>query len=238
MATDIRPVFPEERLMLEILLSKKPNEYIKKSVWAENSRYFIDGKSIALPSKLFKETETTEITKKINQYKDENTYEYFDEYIDNFKKANKERLNGLIDEAQSFVKNASKKYDEEHIVLSFSGGKDSTVTADVVIKALSNPSLVHIFGNTTLEFPTTIEYAERYRNDHPEAIFQVAKNNEQVFLDVCEEIGPPARLMRWCCSMFKTGPITRVINNLYRNQQILTFYGIRKAESVSRSKYN
>ena len=118
----------------------------------------------------------------------------------------------MIDEAQSFVKNASKKYDEEHIVLSFSGGKDSTVTADVVIKALSNPSLVHIFGNTTLEFPTTIEYAERYRNDHPEAIFQVAKNNEQVFLDVCEEIGPPARLMRWCCSMFKTGPITRVIN--------------------------
>ena len=28
------------------------------------------------------------------------------------------------------------------------------------------------------------------------------------------------------------------LNNLYRNQQILTFYGIRKAESVSRSKYN
>ena len=45
-------------------------------------------------------------------------------------------------------------------------------------------------------------------------------------------------MMRWCCSMFKTGPITRVLNNLYRNQQILTFYGIRKAESVSRSKYN
>ena len=38
--------------------------------------------------------------------------------------------------------------------------------------------------------------------------------------------------------MFKTGPITRVINSLYRNQQILTFYGIRKSESVSRSKYN
>ena len=55
---------------------------------------------------------------------------------------------------------------------------------------------------------------------------------------MCEDIGPPARLMRWCCSMFKTGPITRVINSLYRNQQILTLYGIRKFESVSRSKYN
>ena len=35
-------------------------------------------------------------------------------------------------------------------VVSLSGGKDSTVTADVVVKALSNPSLVHIFGNTTI----------------------------------------------------------------------------------------
>lgn len=45
-------------------------------------------------------------------------------------------------------------------------------------------------------------------------------------------------MMRWCCSMFKTGPISRVINSMYNNQQILTFYGIRKSESVSRSKYN
>lgn len=108
----------------------------------------------------------------------------------------------------------------------------------MVIKSLSNPSLVHIFGDTTLEFPYTTEYANRYREEHPQAIFKIARNNEQVFMDVCEDIGPPARMMRWCCSMFKTGPITRVINSLYRNQQILTFYGIRKSESVSRSKYN
>ena len=57
-------------------------------------------------------------------------------------------------------------------------------------------------------------------------------------MKVCDDIGPPARMMRWCCSMFKTGPITRTLNALYRNQQILTFYGIRHAESVSRSKYN
>ena len=106
-------------------------------------------------------------------------------------------------------------------MISFSGGKDSTVTADVVVKALSDPSIVHIFGNTTLEFPTTIEYAERFRKNHPHAIFEIAKNYEQVFMDVCEDIGPPARMMRWCCSMFKTGPITRVLNNLYRNEQVL-----------------
>lgn len=95
-------------------------------------------------------------------------------------------------------------------MISFSGGKDSTATADVVVKALSNPNLVHIFGDTTLEFPSTIEYARRFRENHPQAIFEIARNDEQVFYDVCEDIGPPARMMRWCCSMFKTGPITRV----------------------------
>ena len=38
--------------------------------------------------------------------------------------------------------------------------------------------------------------------------------------------------------MFKTGPISRVITGLYRDKNILTYYGIRKCESVSRSKYN
>ena len=45
-------------------------------------------------------------------------------------------------------------------------------------------------------------------------------------------------MMRWCCSMFKTGPITRIMNRKYGNKQILTFYGIRKVESTARSKYS
>lgn len=238
LAADLRPVFPEERLLIELLLNKEPNEYVDKSVWAANSRYYIDGKSIALSSKVFQSANTDALSVELERHQKNNSYNAFNKYIEKFVEVNKNRLHYLKDEAFEFVRKASEKFDEERIVISFSGGKDSTVTADVVVKALSNPSLVHIFGNTTLEFPYTIEYAERYREEHPQAIFQVAKNNEQVFMDVCEDIGPPARMMRWCCSMFKTGPITRVINSLYRNQQILTFYGIRKSESISRSKYN
>lgn len=238
MATDIRPVFPKERLLMEILLKKKPYQWAKDSVWASNNRYYINGKSIALPSKLFKEANADTYIEQLHKYEDNNPRDYFDRNIEAFTEANETRLNYLIDEAHRFIKKAAEKFPEENIVLSFSGGKDSTVTADLAIKALSDPSLVHIFGNTTLEFPLTVEYAERYRKNHPLAIFKIAKNNEQVFQDVCADIGPPARMMRWCCSMFKTGPITRVINGLYRNQQILTFYGIRKSESVARSKYN
>lgn len=238
LSADLRPVFPEERLLLELLLDKQPNEYIDKSVWAANSRYYINGKPTSISSKLFQETNTDLIAKQLECFSSQNSYDRFNEQIELFVQANKDRLHYLKDEAFEFVRKAVSGFDEEKIVISFSGGKDSTATADVVVKALSNPCLVHIFGDTTLEFPSTIEYARRFRNDHPQAIFEVARNDDQLFYDVCEDIGPPARMMRWCCSMFKTGPITRIINGFYRNQQILTFYGIRKSESVSRSKYN
>ena len=238
MAKDLRPVFPEERLLIEILLNKKPHQHVEDSVWAADSRYYINGKAISLSSKLFQDADADSISQLLNPHKPNNSYVFFDRHIETFIKANSARLHYIKDEANDFIHRAAEGFDEEHIVLSFSGGKDSTATADVVIKSLGNPSLVHIFGNTTLEFPLTYEYADRYREDHPLAIFKTAKNREQNFHDVCEDIGPPARMMRWCCSMFKTGPITRVINGLYRNQQILTFYGIRKSESVSRSKYN
>lgn len=238
LSADLRPVFPEERLLMELLLNRKPNEFLGKSVWAANSRYYIDGKSINVPISTFQKADVDALAKKLEEHKSYNSYDSFNSVIRTFTLANQNRLDYLKDEASSFIHHAAERFNVENVVISFSGGKDSTVTADLVVNALSDPSLVHIFGDTTLEFPSTVDYAHRYRDTHPEAIFQIARNDDQEFYNVCEDIGPPARMMRWCCSMFKTGPITRVINSLYRNQQILTFYGIRKFESVSRSKYN
>lgn len=237
LTTDLRPVFPEERLLFEVLMGK-PLSYKNSGVWAADNRYYIDGAPVVCPSTIYKKYSPEFIRGELQKYSDQNTYDAFDEYINRFIKANIHRLNYLKDEAYRFINYAAEKYDHESIVISFSGGKDSTVTADLTVRALGDPSLVHIFGNTTLEFPLTIEYADRFRKNNPMAIFKIAKNREQDFYSVCEDIGPPARMMRWCCSMFKTGPITRVINGLFKDQNILTFYGIRKCESVSRSKYN
>lgn len=44
LSKDIRPVFPEERLLLELLLGKDVNSLIRCSVWASDNKYFIDGK--------------------------------------------------------------------------------------------------------------------------------------------------------------------------------------------------
>ena len=48
LVADLRPVFPEERLLLELLQGVPAYSYAGKSVWASNSRYYIDGKPYAL----------------------------------------------------------------------------------------------------------------------------------------------------------------------------------------------
>jgi phosphoadenosine phosphosulfate reductase len=237
LSADLRPVFPEERLLLE-LMTAKPFSYIDKSVWASNNRYYIDGKPKIVSINTYKKHSSEEIGRLLKQYRPKNDDVFFKQNIERFVLANKTRLNFLFDEACTFIKDTVKEYPRENIVLSFSGGKDSTVTADLVVRALGEPSLVHIFGDTTLEFPLTTEYAARFRRNNPKAIFKIVKNRDQDFYEVCKDIGPPARMLRWCCSMFKTGPITHVLNSLYRDKNILSFYGIRKCESVARSKYN
>ena len=174
---------------------------MEKSVWAADSRYYIDGgKPINLSTKKLAETDTDKIASGIAANQECIDYTAFDAQIKAFSLANRHRLDYLKDEAFNFIRTASSKYKEENIVISFSGGKDSTVTADLVTKALSNPSLVHIFGNTTLEFPLTVEYANRFRDNHPLAIFQIAKNEEQNFYDVCEDIGVLCHFVGSNCS--------------------------------------
>ena len=121
LVADIRPVFPEERLLIEILLKKKPYQWMNESVWASNSRYYVNGKSIALPNKLFKEANADEYIKQLNKYKNGNSYDGFNRYIETFIEANKTRLDYLIDESHTFIKKTAAKFPEENVVLSFSG---------------------------------------------------------------------------------------------------------------------
>ncbi len=237
LCADIRPVYPEERLLFEILQGK-PMAHINQSVWASDNRYYVDGKPTTCTTAFYKKMSPEVIRKQLDIHSKKNNYEAFDAMKKRFVAANNLRLKEIIDEAYRFIQETASNYSRENVVISFSGGKDSTVTADLTVRAMGDPSLVHIFGNTTLEFPLTIEYVSRFRKDNPKAIFKIAENKEQDFYKVCEDIGPPARMLRWCCSMFKTGPIARTLNRLYGDENILTFYGIRKCESVSRSRYN
>lgn len=241
--TDIRPVFPEERLLIEVI-EGEPFKYAEKSIWnTSGNNYFIDGKKQRFVIKdVIEEKDANEIRKKIIENKEKNKmYEdnfFNQEYIKKFIKANKIRYNSIVTEAHDYIKKISKQYSADTMFVSFSGGKDSTVTSDLVINALNDDKIIHIYGDTTLEYPETKKYLDEFKKIHPTTPLLVAKNKEQDFNELCKVIGPPSRVMRWCCTIFKTGAITRKIDSTFKNKlKILTFQGLRRNESLARSKY-
>ncbi|MDF2884499.1 MAG: 3-phosphoadenosine 5-phosphosulfate sulfotransferase reductase/FAD synthetase and related [Clostridiaceae bacterium] len=237
--TDLRPVFPEERLLLEILIGE-PFKYKNCSVWnGAGNRYIVDGKKLKVSINKLMQKKSSEVIEQVNKYKAQNNYENFNKLMDTFIRANNKRLNFIVSEATEFIKAVSKGYDLDELFISFSGGKDSTVTQDLVVKALSEPKIIHIFGNTTLEFPLTYDYIQRFKSNNEHTPVLIAKNKDKNFYDLCETVGPPSRVMRWCCTIFKTGAINRKINVTFKDKnKILTFQGIRRSESNARSKYD
>lgn len=236
---DIRPVFPEERLLLEILLGK-PMCFKEASVWnTAGNFYYVNGKKIDFTVGQTKSMDVELVRQQLQKYGSENTYTFFNQYIDKFIAANKERYEFITSEATQFVRDVAGLYDLSEMYVSFSGGKDSTVTSNLVMRALSNEQILHLYGDTTLEFPETKEYIARFKSDHPKTLLLTAKNKDKDFATLCERLGPPARQLRWCCTVFKTGAIQRKMQSIFRNKRrVLTFYGIRRHESTSRSKYD
>lgn len=242
--SDLRPVFPQERLLLEVLLGT-PFKYAKSAVWNVGSNhYVIDGVKKNLPYKEMREKNKVEsVIESLKKYNLENqTYvENYEssETIVNFIKINKGRLNEISFEAINYIREMAKEKNESELFVSFSGGKDSTVVSDLVINALPDKNIIHIFCDTTLEYPTSEAYVKRFRQSHPNIPLLTAKNKDQDFNNLCEVIGPPARMMRWCCTVFKTGAITKKIETTFKGaKQLISFQGIRRNESMSRSKYD
>lgn len=242
-ASDIRPVFATERLLLEILLNK-PFAFAGKSIWALGAGvYLVDGIKIRINYSRFYNSDPLPIIEKLNLYALQNqkyiAHDLDNEHIQHFIECNSLHLNQITDEAVTYIKNIALSFDLGNTFVSFSGGKDSTVTSHLAMKAFETESILHIYGDTTLEYPTSQTYIEEFKKRFPRTPLLVAKNTDQDFENLCEVVGPPSRVMRWCCTIFKTGAITKKIEQTFKNKtRLLSFQGIRRAESLSRSKYD
>jgi len=229
-------VFPEERLLMEILL-QKPLAHLNDSVWASCAgRYYINGKSLLVPREMYHYKNAGWVREALAEHAPENNGIEFKASVERFIAANQEHLAAITQEAVEFTRQAATDYLPDRLYVSFSGGKDSTVCADIVKRALAPQQPMFIFGDTTLEFPQTYEYVERFKKVNPN--FHTARNNEQDFFEVSRDIGVPSRYLRWCCTMFKTGPIAKRLSQLFANQMVLSFTGVRAAESKTRSKFD
>ena len=238
---DVRVVFPEEKVLLEILLGLKAGELNEKSLWnAAGNVYYLDGVRMPLSIQRLREMDAGTIRKTYDENRKNMDDTFFKQMTERFVKANANRYQEISQEALSYIWEETQGMEIGDMFVSFSGGKDSTVVADLCKRALDGPGkkILHIFGDTTLEFPMTEQYVAQYKKENPKTPMISSRNKEKNFEELCEIVGPPSRVMRWCCTIFKTGAINQKISALFRGKKrIVAFQGIRHSESASRSKY-
>jgi phosphoadenosine phosphosulfate reductase len=146
--------------------------------------------------------------------------------------ANDQSLSFIETEAIKFIEKAARDFNQ--VVVAYSGGKDSLVTLDLV--ARSDVPYEIIFANTGLEFPETLENVNLISQTYSRNILT---SNNQIFdfWERFDSFGPPTRNSRWCCKSSKLAPINSILELSFPDDdQILTFIGKRRYESLGRSQ--
>lgn len=155
---------------------------------------------------------------------------------------NQELLDGLVQSTVKDVYNTYRRMRNKIDVayVAFSGGKDSVVALDIVQRSLPHNDFVVIFGDTDMEFPTTyhlVENIQKRCTDLKVHFFEAKADipSEESW----RKFGPPARRLRWCCSVHKSVPVINFLRKKYNLTRIraLMITGVRGHESVMRSGY-
>lgn len=236
-ASDVRPIFPKEKRLWEILLDYPEGYFSESSMWdTKTNKLIVDGKPLSIKKAELSKQNPRKIAEKLSTTISDDERYFFLKTVESFAASNALHLKNKEREAFDIIKLAYQGREHYLPIVSFSGGKDSTVVSDLVRRAFNNQSIVHVFGDTTLELPDTLQYISDFKKTNPRTPFLVSQSDHD-FRDLCDKIGPPSRVMRWCCTVFKTGPIGKTFDGIGKNKKMLTFYGIRHAESSRRSNY-
>lgn len=134
-------------------------------------------------------------------------------------------LKQKIDYSVSLIQKAEKlalQYDAaDGFYLAFSGGKDSQVIYELA-KMAGVKFQAHM-NLTSVDPPQVVKFVRKY---YPDVILHRPK--ESIYKLIPKKKCLPSRLIRWCCDVLKE----------QSGAGTVTILGIRKAESLSRSKRN
>lgn len=153
-------------------------------------------------------------------------------YLNDVIQANSYILEEKENQARNKIIKAIKKLNLP-LIVSFSGGKDSSVVADICLNIESSIDLV--FFDTGIEFPETYEFLKHFSNElHLNDNLKIIKSNYD-FFELWNIFGPPSRSQRWCCKTQKFMPMNNFILENYKSG-VLSALANRKNESLRRSK--
>jgi len=229
--TNFKPIFEEERSFLEEKIRNQLNiepKLPENLLMGLPHRIVYNGRTLFVFSTRNGSIEIKNIN--FDLLKDKNGTS-FDEFYERVFAANLPILKLLEKESILFVRKKSKEFSNNKKYVLFSGGKDSALVAIIVKKAIGNIPL--FFSNTTIELEDTQKYVDEFAKENKFKV--ISESSEKDFFDMCNRLGPPSHLMRWCCTVFKAYPVNIFLNSI--KGDILTFDGIRSAESQTRSKY-
>jgi phosphoadenosine phosphosulfate reductase len=238
-----RPVFHEELNLFGFkkFYKWKYPETNEPLLWANDRRYYYKGDLVAeiKGGGLYSEPE-------IFVYPTGKELELTPINVDLMIQRNFKSLFVLENEALDFVTGLYEKYKGkvDNFLVAFSGGKDSQVVLDIVARVLPPDEYMVLFTDTDMEIPPTYETVEEtkelYTKKYPGLRFEIAKS-EKSAIEMWGIFGPPSRIHRWCCSVFKTSLFGRKVRDilaLKKQPRLVVFEGVRSDESTQREKYN
>ena len=243
-----RPVFSKE---MDLLGFDRYWDYEKQDIvpymWAEANMYWYRGNLIAKTKggDLYSKPELQPVrdTDGSVLFHKESGYSLCPIDLHAMCEKNSDLMSVIVDASVKRIVKEYEKYKNRIDIfhVAFSGGKDSAVLLDLVKKALPQGSFVVIFGDTGMEFPDTYETVDKTKRQcEKDGIpFYVAKSHFDP-QDSWALFGPPARVLRWCCSVHKSTPQTLKMREITGNNNYLgmDFVGVRSFESLSRSRYD
>lgn len=125
--------------------------------------------------------------------------------------------------------------------VAFSGGKDSVVALDLVQRTLPHNQFKVLFGDTGMEFPDTYDTVDVVETQCKKQNIEFVRAKSSLTPDVTwKKFGPPATVLRWCCSVHKTAPQVIALRELTGKNNFtgMAFIGVRASESIARSEYD
>ncbi len=143
--------------------------------------------------------------------------------------ANRKTLEILEKNSLSIISNTVKKYASDFIMVTCSGGKDSTAVA----------YLAHVVGvrkfvycDTGFELPETLNVIDKLSKILPIEYVSADRKTFEKLLDI---FGPPARDFRWCTTVCKLLPLKKYIKSVAGSRKVISITGQRMFESPQRA---